>query len=36
MMERGEPTFDLFEFIDHNPNVDEAVASYIFRQVSFV
>ena len=32
-MERTGPTFDLFEFIDENPEVDEPVASYIFRQL---
>ncbi len=32
-MERDGPTFDLFEFIDHNPDIDEDVASHIFRQV---
>eukprot|EP00042_Codosiga_hollandica_P050328 m.598309 g.598309 ORF g.598309 m.598309 type:complete len:931 (-) comp58075_c0_seq1:70-2862(-) len=33
LMERDGPTFDLFEFIDHNPDVDESIASHIFRQV---
>jgi len=29
----GATAFDLFEFIDTNPDVDEQIASYIFRQV---
>ena len=31
-MPRTGPTFDLFEFIDENPEIDEPVASFIFRQ----
>jgi hypothetical protein len=27
---------DMFEFIDRQPNMDEALASYLFRQVRFV
>ena len=27
---------DMFEFIDRQPNMDEALASYLFRQVGFV
>eukprot|EP00054_Salpingoeca_dolichothecata_P027677 m.204174 g.204174 ORF g.204174 m.204174 type:complete len:1076 (-) comp26019_c0_seq5:66-3293(-) len=33
MQQHGEGGFDLFEFIEENPDVDEAVASFIFRQV---
>ena len=29
----GATAFDLFEFIDTNPDVDEQIASYVFRQV---
>ena len=32
-MPRTGPTFDLFEFIDENPEIDEPVASYVFRQL---
>jgi PAS domain-containing serine/threonine kinase len=35
VMEKHGSGMDLFEFIDRCPNVDELLASYIFRQVSF-
>lgn len=34
VMEKHGSGMDLFEFIDRCPNLDEALASYIFRQVS--
>ena len=34
VMEKHGNGMDLFEFIDRCPNLDEALASYIFRQVS--
>ncbi|XP_022242516.1 PAS domain-containing serine/threonine-protein kinase-like [Limulus polyphemus] len=33
VMEKHGSGMDLFEFIDRSPNLDEALASYIFRQV---
>ena len=33
MPTHGEICIDLFEFIDRDPVLDEALASYIFRQV---
>ena len=33
VMEKHGSGMDLFEFIDRCPNLDEALASYIFRQV---
>ncbi|XP_067135737.1 PAS domain-containing serine/threonine-protein kinase-like isoform X1 [Centruroides vittatus] len=33
VMEKHGSGMDLFEFIDRNPNLDEPLASYIFRQV---
>jgi hypothetical protein len=33
MKKMDTATFDLFEFIDENPEIDEPVGSYIFRQV---
>lgn len=34
VMEKHGSGIDLFEFIEENPNMDERLASYIFRQVS--
>ena len=34
VMEKHGSGMDLFEFIDRSPLMDEALASYIFRQVS--
>uniref|UniRef100_A0A8C5PVB4 non-specific serine/threonine protein kinase n=1 Tax=Leptobrachium leishanense TaxID=445787 RepID=A0A8C5PVB4_9ANUR len=34
VMELHGDALDLFEFIDNQPNLDEPLASYIFRQVS--
>lgn len=34
VMEKHGSGMDLFEFIDRNPNLDERLASYIFRQVN--
>ena len=34
VMEKHGSGIDLFEFIEKNPNMDERLASYIFRQVS--
>ncbi len=34
VMEKHGSGMDLFEFIDRSPNLDEALASYIFRQVT--
>ena len=34
VMEKHGSGMDLFEFIDRCPNLDEALASHIFRQVS--
>ncbi|XP_064596713.1 PAS domain-containing serine/threonine-protein kinase-like [Liolophura sinensis] len=33
VMEKHGSGMDLFEFIDRNPNLDEALASYLFRQI---
>jgi hypothetical protein len=33
VMEKHGEGLDLFEFIDKQPRLDEALASYIFRQV---
>lgn len=33
VMEKHGSGMDLFEFIDRSPLMDEALASYIFRQV---
>jgi len=33
VMEKHGSGMDLFEFIDRSPNIDEPLASYIFRQV---
>ena len=33
VMEKHGSGIDLFEFIDRQPNMDEALASYLFRQV---
>lgn len=33
VMEKHGSGMDLFEFIDRQPNFDEALASYMFRQV---
>ena len=33
VMEKHGSGMDLFEFIDRCPNMDEPLASYIFRQV---
>lgn len=33
MPTHGDICIDLFEFIDRDPALDEALASYIFRQV---
>ena len=33
VMEKHGSGMDLFEFIDRCPNLDEPLASYIFRQV---
>ncbi|KAL4217724.1 hypothetical protein ACF0H5_022464 [Mactra antiquata] len=35
VMEKHGSGMDLFEFIDRSPNLDEPLASYIFRQVNF-
>jgi hypothetical protein len=32
-MEKHGGGMDMFEFIDRQPNMDEALASYLFRQV---
>lgn len=34
VMEKHGSGMDLFEFIDRSPLLDEALASYIFRQVT--
>ena len=34
VMEKHGTGMDLFEFIDRQPNLDEPLASYMFRQVS--
>ena len=34
VMEKHGDGIDLFEFIDRKPCMDEALASYMFRQVS--
>lgn len=34
VMEKHGSGLDLFAFIDHHPNLDEPLASYIFRQVT--
>ena len=34
VMEKHGDGMDLFEFIDRSPNLDEAMASYLFRQVN--
>lgn len=34
VMAQHGPGFDLFEFIDTNPDIEEDLAIYIFRQVS--
>ena len=36
VMEKHGGGIDMFEFIDRQPNMDEALASYLFRQVAFV
>ena len=36
VMEKHGSGMDLFDFIDRQPNMDEALASYIFRQVILV
>ena len=33
VMEKHGSGMDLFDFIDRQPNMDEALASYLFRQV---
>lgn len=33
-MEKHGDGIDLFEFIDRKPHMDEALASYMFRQVN--
>ena len=33
VMEKHGGGMDMFEFIDRQPNMDEALASYLFRQV---
>ncbi len=33
VMEKHGSGMDLFEFIDREPNMDEPLASYLFRQV---
>jgi len=35
-MEKHGSGMDLFEFIDRCPNMDEPLASYIFRQVTMI
>ena len=35
VMEKHGDGIDLFEFIDRQPQMDEALASYMFRQVSY-
>jgi hypothetical protein len=35
VMEKLGCGMDLFEFIDHQPRIDEPLMSYIFRQVVF-
>lgn len=35
VMEKHGGGMDLFEFIDRQPNMDEGLASYIFRQVMY-
>ena len=34
IMEKHGDGIDLFEFIDRKPQMDEALASYMYRQVS--
>ena len=36
VMEKHGDGIDLFEFIERKPFMDEALASYMFRQVSYV
>lgn len=36
VMEKHGDGIDLFEFIERKPLMDEALASYMFRQVSHV
>ena len=36
VMEKHGAGMDLFEFIDRQPNLDEPLASHMFRQVSTI
>ena len=36
VMEKHGTGMDLFEFIDRQPNLDEPLASYMFRQVGCI
>lgn len=36
VMEKHGEGMDLFEFIEHEPRMDEYLTSYIFRQVKFM